>query len=488
MLWLAILLPALPLQVFTRGARADTAIAVTAAPAQACILAASPFATAAGVRPGQRSASALALLPELQLHARAPEREARALHEIASWAARFTPRLSLSPPDAVLLEIGSCLRLFGNAQLIEAEVQAGLRELGFEAHTACAPTALAARWFARANGRSPTAADWLDALERLPLDVLGDEDGCDAATLALLAGLGLRTLAELHRLPAAGLARRGAQAAMHCLARARGETPDPRPWFEVGESFDCGLALPAPTHHAEALLFAARRLFASLGGWLRARHAAIDHCRLLLEHEYQPATGLELVLGSPSQDECRLLLIARERLGTLQLAADVSGLRLLAEHTLAAATSSTDLFDDSSRVREQADLLLDRLRARLGRDRVSQLRALPDHRPEAAWAGLPHPPAGRTGARAVVAKGTLPAWRPPATDRLRPLWLLPTPRSVDPDAFVLLSEAERIECGWWDEQPVCRDYYLARDTRQALCWIYQCLDKPQAWYLHGYFG
>lgn len=488
MLWLAILLPALPLQVFTRGARADTAIAVTAAPAQACILAASPFATAAGVRPGQRSASALALLPELQLHARAPEREARALHEIASWAARFTPRLSLSPPDAVLLEIGSCLRLFGNAQLIEAEVQAGLRELGFEAHIACAPTALAARWFARTHGRSPTAADWLDALDRLPLDVLGDEDGCDAATLALLAGLGLRSLAELRRLPAAGLARRGAQAAGQCLARARGETPDPRPWFEVGETFDCSLTLPAATHHTEALLFAARRLFASLGGWLRARHAAIDHCRLLLEHEYLPVTALELVLGSPCQDESRLLLIARERLGALQLAADVSGLRLLAEHTLAAPTSSTDLFDDRGRIREQADLLLDRLRARLGRDRVSQLRALPDHRPEAAWAGLPNPSAGRTATRAAVAKGRLPAWRPPGTDRLRPLWLLPTPRSVDPGAFVLLSEAERIECGWWDEQPVCRDYYLARDTSQALCWIYQCLEKPRAWYLHGYFG
>ena len=149
MLWLAIHLPALPLQVFTRGMQSPSPIAIVAPPPRATILAATPAAEAAGVHCGQRSASALTLLPELQLQTRAPDREADALAEIATWAERFSPRISLSPPDAVLLEISSCLRLFGGAARIEQALRHGLAELGFDARSACAPTPLAARWFAR---------------------------------------------------------------------------------------------------------------------------------------------------------------------------------------------------------------------------------------------------------------------------------------------------------------------------------------------------
>ena len=57
MLWLAIHLPALPLQVFTRGMQSPSPIAIVAPPPRATILAATPAAEAAGVHCGQRSAS-----------------------------------------------------------------------------------------------------------------------------------------------------------------------------------------------------------------------------------------------------------------------------------------------------------------------------------------------------------------------------------------------------------------------------------------------
>ena len=58
MLWLAIHLPALPLQVFTRGMQPPSPIAIVAPPPRATILAATPAAEAAGIHYGQRSASA----------------------------------------------------------------------------------------------------------------------------------------------------------------------------------------------------------------------------------------------------------------------------------------------------------------------------------------------------------------------------------------------------------------------------------------------
>ncbi len=516
MFWLAIHLPAWPLQVFTRGLQAPPPLAVVAPPPRGTILAVTPTAEAAGVRCGQRSASALALLPELQLKTRDPARETEALAEIAAWAERFSPRLSLSPPDAVMLEISSCLRLFGGASRIEQALRAGLTEMGFDVRTGCAPTPLAARWFARAglsaaalsepiadkDSDAPCPSDapapgpaadgtpepeWMRWLDPLPIELLGDDGSCDAPTLALLAGLGLRTLGEARRLPAAGLARRQAQSVGRTLARARGELADPRPWFAPPSRFDHGLVLPVPTHHADALLFAARRLFASLAGWLQARHAAVDLCTLVLEHASLPHTTLELVFGAPSHEEARFTLIARERLAATQLTAEVSGLRLRADRLVHAQAGSEDLFGAPA-ARADATLLLARLQARLGDKGVYRLSARADHRPEAAWlaceAGCgPLHPDSRAARRAHAdAAPTV------AAEGLRPLWLLPEPKPVAAARLTLLGEAERIETGWWDGRPVGRDYYLARDEHQALCWVFHTLDAPGHWFVHGFFG
>ena len=190
-----------------------------------------------------------------------------------------SPRISLSAADAVLLEISSCLRLFGGTAQIESALREGLAELGFTAPLGCAPTPLAARWFA--GGRfppspapdrrgTPTDAagqDWRAALDLLPLELLSEEDACDAATLELLAGLGLRTLASFAacRPPDfAAVVRRRPRGRW----RGRAANSPITPWFSAAAPSTIGIALPAPELHAEALLFAARRLFASLAAWL----------------------------------------------------------------------------------------------------------------------------------------------------------------------------------------------------------------------------
>lgn len=522
MLWLAMLLPALPLQVFTRSVREAPPLAILSPRGR--VLAASAAASAAGIEAGQRAASALALLPELRLQPRDPTREAEALAEIATWAGRFSPRISLSAPDAVLLEISSCLRLFGGAAPIEAALHEGLAELGFAAQLGCAPTPLAARWLARAGvaappvdtrssapvtpftpstlSNPPTDAahapradeqDWRTALDPLPLELLREEDACDAATLELLAGLGLRTLGELRRLPSAGLARRGAQTATRTLARARGELADPRPWFEAPLRFHHSLALPAPELHAEALLFATRRLFASLAAWLDAHHAAIDRFHLRFGHGSRAPTELEFALGRPSRDEARFALIVRERLAVLELSGEVDSITLSAESPVAVDPRGRDLFGDPAQADEDAALLLARLQARLGEDGVQGLDLRDDHRPEAAWRNtVPSTQpatacAGRDAASRVPSRRTTP---PPVGTcaGLRPLWLLPVPHPISAPRYTLLGAAERIEAGWWDGMPVRRDYYLAHDADKVLCWIFENLDTPGQWFVHGYFG
>jgi protein ImuB len=52
----------------------------------------------------------------------------------------------------------------------------------------------------------------------------------------------------------------------------------------------------------------------------------------------------------------------------------------------------------------------------------------------------------------------------------------------------LRSGPERIESGWWDNAHVARDYYVAANPRNQLCWIFRELDGSRGWYLHGLFG
>lgn len=439
---------------------------------------------ARGVEPGIRRASALALAPDLCLRERDPRLELAALTDIACWAGRFTPSISLDIPDAVLLEVRASLRLFGGpAPLCEA-ILAGLEELGFAGQLAIAPTPLAARWLARfAPGSLVVETSELAShLDALPLAALFDGGTISSDSRDLLTGIGVQCLAQVRSLPRSGLARRQAQAVNDLLDRAYGELPDPLHWFVPPERYLARLPLPVPTDQVDTLLFGVRRLLTGLGGWLDARQAGLERFSLVLEYErnkHQPEGTCEIVLGALSRDMARCQLLAREHLSRLPLPAPVDALRLEADAPRLLAPPRSDLFHGDNGQDGDPGLLLATLRARLGPDAVRCLAAHPDHRPEHAWRwaepDLPDHPA-------VDSSAALPS-------APRPLWLLPAPRPMaQPAPDSLLAGPERIESGWWDGAEVRRDYYIARRHDHSLVWIFRERLPPHGWFLHGYFA
>ena len=78
----------------------------------------------------------------------------------------------------------------------------------------------------------------------------------------------------------------------------------------------------------------------------------------------------------------------------------------------------------------------------------------------------------------------------------RPLWMLsePVPLAVDGGYPVyrgrlqLLEGPERFETGWWDEDGVARDYYVASNTAGLRLWVFRNRNTDGSWYLHGLFG
>ena len=76
-----------------------------------------------------------------------------------------------------------------------------------------------------------------------------------------------------------------------------------------------------------------------------------------------------------------------------------------------------------------------------------------------------------------------------AIGKYRPSWLLPNPRLVSRRSLRLLHGPERLQGGWWQDQRMQRDYYIAQTTGQqrsgSYSWVF-C--EGEQWYVHGYFG
>ncbi len=465
MLWLAIHFFRLPVEVLALPA---PAVAI----ARQRIVVADTLAEQAGIRPGMRLADALALSAVLRPHERQPEREAEALAALACWAGGFTPHVSLEAPDRLLLEIGGCLRLFGGLDVILKQVRQGAAAQGMSIRLGLAPTPRAASWLSRVDG---TDAGWESALAELPVDVLALPESAHTR----LHALGLRTIGRLYGLPSATLGHRFGATLPLQLAQARGTVPDPRAPFVFPERFSLRLQLPAKVDQSERLLFAARRLLLALCGWLEARQAGISACTLVLIHEDLTPTRLTLGFATPTRSHERLLRVAREQFERHQLAAPVEELLLEADAPQALPGSNTRLFgqqDDGALAP-----VVERLRARLGDAAVHGIAPVADHRPECATTPLPWP------ADAAV---DLP-------DAPRPLWLEEPPRALREQAgrpthqgapLRLLTRAERLESGWWDQGEARgdqrRDYFVASTPQGAWLWVFR---DARGWWLHGYF-
>ena len=397
---------------------------------------------------------------------------------LACWAGRYTPRVNLAA-DALRLDIGASLRLFGGLEALLGQLRAELAAMQVAAQLVVAPTPLAALWLARAGDGvvCPDPAALRAALQALPLSALRL-----APPLARrVEGFGLRRLDAVLALPRASLGRRLGKAFVLDLARALGELPDPQPCFVFPEGFAQEVELPAPVESAPVLLFAARRLIAALTGWLAVRNGALRGIELRLVHAQDGCTLVPLAFSRPVHAVSRIERVLKERLGTLRLPAPVLSLRLCAGAIESRPGGSELLFEGPGQGQEALAELLDRLAARMGADMVRGLACHADHRPEQA--------------SCMPAQGLIAM--PSKIDNLpRPLWLLESPEALREvggrprrgGELRLLAGPERIESGWWDGADARRDYFVAIDARGAWLWIFRDSSGSGGWFLHGLFS
>lgn len=470
MQWAAILLPDLALDAVRRsGADPNAAIALIEGPPQRRIVqSCTASANKTGIRPGQPLAAARALLPNLVALDDDPKRTDALRDLLVAWAYGYSSDVAWLGNDALVLEVGGSLGLFGPWPDFERRLRADLSDLGVTYRIALAPLPRAACVFATCRDGFGVTGDaaMRQALRRTPLELsrLPDE------AIALLASMGLRRLGDVIDLPRAGLARRCGEAFIEALDRLLGAIPDPLPRYRPPDRFEAKFEFDAEIRSLEGLQFPLRRLISDLCLFLAARDGGVDCIEIGFEHDERAPTSITLRSPAPERDAAQWFGMARLRLERLSLPAPVAAVHLLARELPPFVPIARSLFDAGATASLTWPQLVARLHARLGDGAVLTYLPAADHRPEAAYTTDPsHSSRLLTGPR--------------------PLWLLPRPMPLRDRALRILAGPERIESGWWDGREASRDYYVVQTSVGQKAWAFRpagAQDGP--WLLHGWFA
>ena len=308
------------------------------------------------------------------------------LERLALCAQRFTPRVSLVPPDGLVLEVKGSLHLFNGVEGLSRALASECASLGLKSMVALAPTPLAALVAARV-GKPFVVTEMtrlVGQLMPLPLAALRWPE----ETLERSARMGVRTIGQVLRLPRAGFARRFGTDSLAVLDRLTGRGADLRERFHARERFRRRRELNFELENQTAILGALAPLLAELGKFLESRQCGVMKLECLLRHRNHEPTSCVLRLAAPVADVRRLTELLGERLNALTLPEPVRSCELRSSSLVRRVFASNSVWQPGEyggSAGAEATELIERLRARLGPEAVYGLQVLPGHRPENAW-------------------------------------------------------------------------------------------------------
>lgn len=435
-----------------------------------------------------------ALLPDVDPSSSLPSTDA--LHGTATWALQYTPRVAVLEASAVALELSASTRLFGGKRRLVERIRNEASELDLTAPS-WAPTSLAALALARSGQTNGFNKPLDQVLDALPLDSL------TAAKVheATLSRLGCRTLGDVRALPRGGLSRRFDAQLLSALDQAYGLRPESHAWVLLPDRFAQRLELMSRVEMAPALLFGARRLLLQMCGWLAARRSGTTAFTLRWCHDVMRSKtagdGGELTIrtAEATRNIEHLSRLLAEHLAKVELKAPVGDLELVADDVRALEENSSSLLPDPVQSSESLALVMERVAARLGPQRVLRPILAADHRMEwmVHWKPATEPPPRKSA---------------PVHGLPQPAFMLPQPlklaakgdRPLYQGPLILLSGPHRVEGGWWHRVPadngeqrsqtVIRDYWVALSEHAGVLWIFHTrLDNEHsAWFLQGVFA
>lgn len=451
-----------------------------------------------GIEVGARVVDVQAIHPDLHVEDADLGGDQALMSRLVHWARRWCPWTAQDGPDGLVLDVTGSAHLFGGEAALLRDICQRFALQGLTARVAMAPTRMAARALAQ-HGPERTICSGGDVASYLsPLPVVALR--LDEATNRLLNRLGLKTIGLLADVPRTALMRRFANVEeernpLVLLDRALGRASEP---------------LNAPPDH-QRFLVRARLAEPVIDPYPHLKDLVSDLCEGLAEAE-QGTRQMQLTIYR-IDSECRTVQLA-----TAQASREPGHLLRLFDGKLdgidpgfgfdlltleATRVEPVPVVQDhlDGRRDEHADVagLLDRLTARLGRDKVTWSEYIETHKPERVERHVP----ALTGAPAPNL--TLPRERPirilqPA-EEVRVIYSVP---EGPPSQFrwrrvayqaVRYAGPERIAPEWWRDRTGTRlrDYYKVEVQDGRRFWLYRegllhdGRGEVPRWFLHGFF-
>ncbi|MBH1992647.1 MAG: DNA polymerase Y family protein, partial [Sphingomonadaceae bacterium] len=407
---------------------------------------------------------------------------------------------AIDPPDAVLLDITGCAHLLGGEAAMIAAIEEGFDRL----HLRCALASTPEAALALARHAVIHVQDEAEAVRRLPVAALR----LDSAVETALRRAGLVTIGDLADRPTAPLGARFGDAAALALDRLLGRidsriTPRRAPPALIVER-----RFAEPLIQTEAALAVLGELTGEAAVEMEGRGRGGRRFAARFFRSDGVVRALAVETGLPVRAPEAVMPLFPVRIDALNdpidpgFGFDMIRLAVPVLEPLAAAQLSWDGEADDA---EALAALVDRLSARLGRDRVQRFAPQDSHIPEQAWRTFP----------ATQAPVALPWIDPmPGEPPLRPLHLFDPPQPIAVIAEVPegpprrfhwrrtvhdvthYEGPERIAAPWWQQGAVAgltRDYYRVEDAQGHRFWIfrhglYGTERATPAWYVHGLFA
>ena len=487
MLWLCLHLPDLGLEIASRGNSEPRPMVLVE---DNRVVLRNAEATTHGIVLGTTLATAHSICHDLKHFIRDAETERHRLRFLAEATYHFSNSVSIHESNAIVLEVGGSLKLFGGIYALKRRLIALFKRLGHAVGIGTAHTPAAALAFARAHYAgeltSYPSIDEVKAhtragLRQLPLRFTE----CDAATTERFVNMGITSLGQVLRLPTADLGRRFGPEFLNYLRRLEGRRADPLLNVTPAERFEASVNLLESVSNKNALSFPMQRLTHELSAWLIAHQLGCTSIRWRFttlgdKRARSERMQMRVDFAEPQQSNDTVLAISRLQLDSSELPEEIMSVSLESRALSAWQTESRTLFNHSQKTAQPPSKLIDQYRARLGGDACHCLHSVSDHRPERAWAQRqPGQTRAQGSASQVNDKG-----------RRRPLWLLQRPEPVVRAELTLLTGPERIDNGWWERGARARrDYYIALHSNGAKYWVFEeVIGRHRSWHVHGYFA
>lgn len=447
---------------------------------------------------GMSVSHALMLNPNLQLHERDIQAEAKKLQELSYWGYRFTSLVSHYNSSSLLFEIGRSSKLFNNLTHLIHLLKRDLIDFKIEAKLGVAHTPKAATLLSIINHQELSRSH--EALAQSKLESLEVSN----TIIQKMLHCGFHALRDIKAIPQAELGSRFGQELLIYLRQLWGDLADPQTAITPPETFHAKADFAEPINNIAWIQQQLDRLLEDLVHFISTRQLL---CRSFTWHFYhenkQLVKSINVGVSARQNLSSAFKELTKLKLDSISLDWEFSSITLTSTHLAPIQLFNDDLFNPAP-CHEQFQQLLDKLSSRLGDSAVFHVEENDEHLPEFANQRLAkncedNKQVAEATARyktSAIQNSTVFLSNDTKTETLKdqPIWLLERPkRLIKYDHLPMLEGRlsiihgpNRITSHWWATLQ-SRDYYIARQRNGRLLWIF--FDRvSRNWFLHGLYA